>query len=125
MDDANKNRGTIVFAFGKLLLASYLITGIFLLVLSLLLYRYHISERTVNIGITLTYCLSTFLAGFLAGKSKKKRKFLWGLALGAAYFVILCLISLAVKGSLKQISGDFLSTLILCMGSGMLGGMIS
>ncbi|MBE5872566.1 MAG: TIGR04086 family membrane protein [Lachnospiraceae bacterium] len=125
MDDASKNHGTIVFAFAKLLLASYLITGVLLLILSLLLYRYHISERIVNIGITLTYCLSTFLTGFLAGKSRKKRKFLWGLVLGAAYFVILCLISFTVKGSVKLICGDFLSTFILCMGSGMLGGMIS
>jgi putative membrane protein (TIGR04086 family) len=115
----------LLLVFGKLLFASYFITGILLLCLSMLLYKFHISQSVVNIGIVVIYCLSTFFTGFLAGKSRKQKKFIWGLLLGVAYFVLLCLISLAVNSSIKDLSGNFLTSLLLCAGSGMLGGMFS
>lgn len=125
MENKSNTYGRIFFSFGKLLAASYFITGILLLLLSMLLYKFHISQSMVNIGIIVIYCLSTFFTGFLAGKSKKQKKFIWGLLLGAAYFALLCLISLAINSSIKDLSGNFLTSMLLCVGSGMLGGMLS
>jgi putative membrane protein (TIGR04086 family) len=109
----------------KCLLFAYILTGALLLVLALLLYRLGLSEKMVSAGIIVIYVAATFFAGFLAGKRLKSRKFLWGLALGCAYFLILVLVSLVVNRSLGELADSFFSALLLCAGGGMLGGMLS
>lgn len=109
--------------FLKFLLLSYILTAILLLVLAFLLYRFQIGGKAVALGVILIYLLSTFLGGFLAGKKAKSRKYLWGLALGGAYFLILAAISL-LTGCADGGVG-FLTALLLCLGGGMLGGMVS
>ena len=118
----------------KSLLSAYIITGILLLFLALLLYKFQLSEPKVNIGIIIVYVISSFLGGFLEGKMMKARKFLWGAAAGLLYFAIgtlyvpfaiLALISLAVNQSFGGGSSHFVTTLILCTAGGTLGGMVS
>ena len=55
----------------KALLASYIVTGLLLLVLALLLYKLRLSESAVNVGIIAVYVVSCFLGGFLEGKMMK------------------------------------------------------
>ena len=50
----------------KAILCAYIVTGIMLLVLTLLLYKMGLSEQNVNAGIILTYVISTFSGGFVA-----------------------------------------------------------
>lgn len=109
----------------KCLLCSYIITIGLLLLLALLLYRFQLKENVVSIAIILIYIIATFVAGFIAGKRMQNRKFLWGLFVGAVYFVILLIISLIVNHTVKDVSTNLLTTLVLCAGSGMLGGMVS
>ena len=109
----------------KCLLLSYLLTTGLLLLLALMLYRFGLSEKIVSICIIAIYIIITFLAGFLAGKREGNRKFLWGLMMGSLYFVILIVLSLIVNHGLSGVSGNLLTVLMLCGGSGMLGGMIS
>ena len=109
----------------KCLLISYLLTTGLLLLLALMLYRFGLSEKIVSICIIAIYIIVTFLAGFLAGKREGSRKFLWGLMMGSLYFVILTVLSLIVNHGLSGVSGNLLTVLMLCGGSGMLGGMIS
>ena len=109
----------------KALLASYIVTGAFLLVLALLLYKLQLSESIVNIGIIAIYVISCFLGGFLEGKMMKTRKFLWGGAFGLLYFVVLAVISLAASQGFSGSSSHFVTTLILCMAGGTLGGIVS
>ena len=47
----------------KSLLCAYVVTGIMLLILTLLLYKAGLSEENVNAGIILTYVISTFAGG--------------------------------------------------------------
>ena len=108
----------------KCLLLSYLLTT-GLLLLALLLYRFELTEKVVSVCIIGIYILVTFLAGFLAGKREGSRKFLWGLLLGGLYFLILIVISLTVNQGMGEVGGNFFTVLILCCGSGMLGGMLS
>lgn len=107
----------------KALLASYLLTGGLLLLLAGLLYRFRLDEGKVQIGIILIYILSCFAGGFLAGKMMKSRKFLWGVLLGLLYFLVMTLVTLAVNRTLQDGTTSFLTTFLLCMGGGMLGGM--
>ena len=109
----------------KCLLISYLLTTGLLLLLALMLYRFDLSEKTVSICIIGIYIIITFLSGFLAGKREGSRKFLWGLLMGGLYFSILIVISLVINQGMNEVSGNFFTVLILCCGSGMLGGMLS
>ncbi len=109
----------------KALLCAYIMTGILLLVLTLLLYKAGLSEGNVNAGIILVYVISTFSGGFVMGKLAGNRKFLWGLLSGVVYFLLLLLISAGIYHSLQSDAAALATTFLLCAGGGMLGGMIS
>lgn len=109
----------------KCLLVAYLLTALLLLLMALLLYRFSLSESMVSIGIIAIYLLTTFLAGFMMGKKNKTRKYLWGLMIGAIYFIILFLVSLISGGNVSHMSVNSFTVLLLCCGGGMLGGMLS
>ena len=104
----------------KSLLFSYILTGVFLAVLSFLLYKLGLGEKIVTIVIIGIYVIATFFAGFMAGKKMKSRKFLWGLLEGRAYLRS----ALAGKDGVT-FGTSFFTTLALCAGGGMLGGMLS
>lgn len=109
----------------KCLLFSYLLTTGLLLLLALMLYRFGLSEQIVSICIIAIYVIVTFLAGLIAGKREGNRKFLWGLLIGTLYFLVLLIVSLMVNHGMSSITGNFFTVLMLCAGSGMLGGMVS
>lgn len=109
----------------KCLLFSYILTGGLLLLLAFLLYKLHLPEKVVNVCIILIYIATSFFAGFITGKKKGKRKFFWGAAMGALYFLVLFVISSVVNHAFPQLSSSFTTTMLLCVGSGMLGGMLS
>lgn len=109
----------------KALLVSYVLTGMLLLALAGLLYRFQLDEGKIQIGIILTYILSCFAGGFLTGKTMKNRQFLWGMLLGLLYFAVMALVSLAVNRELSESLSAFVTTFLLCVGGGMLGGMLS
>ena len=115
----------ILIPLMKCLLASYIVTALLLMLLALLLYKLRLSEQIVSIAIIVIYILATFLAGFLAGKCMQTRKYLWGLTLGLTYFLIIAAISIAINHSSDLLNTHFITTLILCTASGMLGGMLS
>lgn len=120
-----KADGRILVDMLKALLCAYIMTGILLLILTLLLYKAGLSEENINAGIILTYVISTFSGGFVIGKLIGVKKFLWGLLLGVLYFVLLMLISLGIYHSLQSDVVNLVTTFLLCAGGGMLGGMIS
>ena len=109
----------------KALLASYVVTGFMLLFLAGLLYKFRLDDGKIQIGIILTYIFSCFTGGFLAGKMMKSRQFLWGTLLGTLYFVIMLVVSAAVNHEVQSISGSMITSFLLCMGGGLLGGMLS
>lgn len=124
-ESAGEDGGIPVIFLLKCLLFSYIITGGLLLLLALLLYRFGLSEKIVAIAIIVIYVAATFFAGFVAGKKIKNRKFIWGLLLGLAYFMVLAVVSLIVNHSISDLTTGFFTTLALCAGGGMLGGMLS
>lgn len=109
----------------KGLLVTYLFTGILLVLLSLGLYRFGLSQQQVGIGIYIVYFLSGLFGGFLMGKIAGSKKFLWGIAMGAMYFAVLFLISIGVNHGILGNAIGILANLALCVGGGMLGGMLA
>ena len=109
----------------KALLAAYLVTGALLALLTALLYKLELNEKAVSAAIVAIYVSSTLIGGIAIGKMAKVRRFLWGMGLGLVYFALLLLITLGVYHSLSTDGVDLATTLILCAGGGMAGGMIS
>ena len=113
------------FFFVKTLFFSYLLTGILLFALAFVLYKLRLSNTQIQTGIYFIYILSCFLGGFLAGKRMKNRRFLWGMLMGARYFVVLFLVS-SLAG--KPIESGFTHLALvfgICLAGGTSGGMLS
>jgi putative membrane protein (TIGR04086 family) len=108
----------------KCLLFAYILTALFLALLAFLVDRAGLGEKAVSAAITAIYVAATFLAGFLAGKRLENRKFLWGLLEGLAYFCILAAVSFLWGSGEPDAGRGLLTTLILCLAGGMLGGML-
>lgn len=109
----------------KSLATAYLITGILLLFTALVLFAAQPKESLVSAGILAIYVLSTFFGGLLAGKGIGSRKFIWGMATGALYFLVLLAASWAYSRTGRAGAGELVTTLLLCLGGGMLGGMLA
>ena len=119
-----KNGVPIMFS-GTCLILSYLFTGALLMLLAFLLYQFELSAEICSGGVIVIYIMANLLSGFLTGRRMGTGKFAWGLGMGIAYFVILAVVSLCVNHSTLAVANDFLTTFLLCAGSGMLGGMLS
>ncbi len=128
MEKKMKERGSIeakVFWMLKALLCSYAVTGILLILLTVLLYKLNLDEQKIMAGISAIYIISAFAGGFAAGKMAKVKKFAWGMITGILYFVLLLLISFGIYHTVQESGGNLLVTFLLCAGGGMLGGMVS
>lgn len=113
-----------IIALLKCLMAAYVLTGIMLVLLAAFLYKLQLGENIVEIGIIVVYVISSLLAGLFFSKGAKSRRFLWGMAAGAAYFLIICAVSIAMEPDFAVLSNSCITTMAICIGSGMLGGMI-
>mgnify|MGYP000644708831 CR=1 FL=1 len=107
----NHGKKGIIYAENlvKALLCAYLVTGMFLLILALLLYKAGLSEENVNLGIILIYVIGTFSGGFVMGKLEGQKKFLWGLGTGVVYFVLLLIISFGMYREVSSGGRRFVS----------------
>ena len=109
----------------KSALASYIVTGLLLLLLTFSVYRFEIEEYIVNMGIVATYLTSTFTVGFIVGKLTQKRKFLWGILVGVLYIGLLYGISYGLYGKMDVQETENLMPIFMCIAGGMVGGMMS
>ena len=117
-----EKKAPVIFLL-KCLLFSYIVTAALLLLLAFLLFKLGLTEKIVSIAIIAIYVAATFLAGFLTGKRMGSRRFFMGYVY--LFFLVLVAISLAVNHSVKELTDSFLTTMVLCAGGGMLGGMLS
>lgn len=109
----------------KALLFAYLITGIYLVLLALLLFWLDAGEKVISAGILLGYVLSSFAGGFMAGHIQKRKRYLWGLLAGSLYGGVLFLVSVICSGRWDLSLSHALTVMLMCMGGGMLGGILS
>ena len=108
----------------KSMIVAFIVTVVLLVALAFATYQFQWGENIVSLAVVAIYVAATVSAGRIAGKRAPKRKFLWGLAAGFAYFLILAVVSLAVNGQGAFASGTFLTTALICLAGGMLGGML-
>ncbi len=118
--------GQKVFSLIKALAASYIITAILLLITAFAMYKLGIGETTINLLIIIIHVLASFTGGFSCRKDGKgEKKYIWGLALGAAYVLIIGIVSFIMNGTINFSAAASLTNIILCLAGGMLGGMLS
>ena len=120
-----KDVGRKVMWVLKSLLASYIITGILLLILAFLVYKFELDEQVVVGGIVSIYIISTFMGGFIIGKLTEVKKFLWGMIIGTIYVLLLFAISYGLYREFNTNGLNTISTIILCVGGGTFGGMLA
>ncbi len=109
----------------KALLLSFLATALLILIFAFFMYKFNINENVIDVGVSFIYIISCGLGGFYIGKIEGERKFMWGLAVGALYLMVLLVVSLIVGGENSLLSGNILSLILLCLGGGTLGGMLA
>ncbi len=112
-------------SMGKILLVMYGVTAVLLFLLAVLVQKLGMEKGAISIGICAVYVISCFLGGFLAGKVQHTKKFIWGILLGLSYVMIMLAVTLAVKHGFHASASAFAVNLSLCLGGGMIGGMIS
>lgn len=120
--DAKQNPANVIFLA---VFVMFVISGLLLLLLAMLLFKLELSEEMVKVGIVVIYVVSGLVGGLIMGKRMREQKFLWGLAAGSIYFALLLVMSLLFRGDIEFELSRVLTTAILCMTSGMAGGMIS
>ena len=108
----------------KILLAMYLVSGLLLIILAVLVSRVEQEELVANVGVIVVYVVSCALGGFLTGRMRGERKFLWGMLLGVIYFAILLAVSLVISGGELPDWMHLVTAMAICAGSGMAGGML-
>ena len=95
----------------KSLLCAYVVTGILLLLLALFAYKLNLEEKQVTIAVM--------------AKWNRVRKFWWGMLVGEGYFMLLLIVSLGLYHLLKNDGVNVVTAMFLCLGGGLLGGMLA
>lgn len=117
--------GSPAAAIGMAVFVMFVVSGLLLLLLAFLLYRFELAEGIVRGAVVGIYIISGFCGGFLLGKKQKTKKYLWGFIGGVCYFAILFLFSATMKKGIDFNLTKILTCFILCSASGMTGGMLS
>ena len=124
MERAEGNNKIVLKVLSTLLIM-YILTGAALFLLAFLLYKMELTENVVTIGIMVIYVVAGLVGGIIIGKRMKTRRFLWGIIMGAAYFLVLLIGSVLMNRGLTSDGLHIAMTLLMSMGAGMIGGMVS
>lgn len=111
--------------FLKAFFVMYILSGLMLVLLAYIVSQVEKQETVARIGVIVIYILSCLVGGFVMGKWKKQRKFLWGMLAGLLYAIVLVGIAVVIGGGSLPSIAFLLTALCICTFSGMLGGMIS
>ncbi len=108
----------------KGIVLAYAVSAVLLLVLAFLMFQWDVSEGVIRGGIIFAYVFSCFISGMIVSRYHTGRKYLWGILMGAAYYVILLVTSMICNRAIFMSIPGILPALFLCLSGGMLGGML-
>ena len=124
-DINEKNKNTSIIDIPIAILVGFSITCVGVIILALCLLLLSLSEEMIDWGILVLYILSCFMAGFVIGKRRKTRRFLWGIFIGIMYYSLLFAATFFVVSSTDTNIYDVVTSLLVCCGSAAFGGMLS
>lgn len=114
----------IVKNYMIILVIQILLTVVILFATSAIIWKCAGDESMVSAVVTGTYIIVSLVGGFTAGKMFEKNRYLWGILAGILYFAVLIAAGAAIFKTFKYESSMIING-IICMTSGMVGGMIS
>lgn len=114
-----------IWGWVKTLFLSCVLSVILFFLCAFILYRIKGSTELAGKMVLGIYLLSCMLGGFLNGRRVGKRRLVCGLATGALYFAILFVISWTFRTSDTGMLAGLLAPLIVCLGGGAAGSIIS
>lgn len=109
----------------KGLIVAYFVTAVLLLVIAFLLWKWNIGGKVIGGGMIAIYVLSSLIGGLYLGKKQKERKFLWGILMGVLYVFLLLFAAVLTHGIAGIWGKETIFAIIICVLSGMLGGMVA
>ncbi|MGN0205146.1 MAG: TIGR04086 family membrane protein [Coprococcus sp.] len=106
------------------ILMSTAVTMALIFIMALLMYVADVGSMGIKIGVHFIYIAAALAGGWIAGRKAGFKKFLWGLLSGFLYYLLVCVIA-ALSGGMDA-HGFRIQTVpaLICIGSGMLGGML-
>ena len=104
-------------------LIAYAITCIAFLGYAMLITYTNMSEDSLPIVVAVTTFLSVLVAGFDAAKGAKTKGWLWGMAAGGVYVLVMAIIMVILLPGFA-IDGRTFTTTAIGIAGGALGGMI-
>ncbi len=75
--------------------------------------------------LILFFCLAAFLGGRYFAKHAESRRFLWGIAFGAVFFMLYAVVTYFLSADGALLSGNAITFLISSLAAGCVGGMLS
>lgn len=114
-----------VLSFIKAMLLSYILSTAIVFVLAFLFYQFDIRDEQLRVGILCAYALACLFGGFYIGKKLHKRQILGGLCVGLMYYCVHIVLMLIVEGISPVQIIPATALALLCIGSGMMGGILS
>lgn len=121
---SQSKNNTLLLSLTKGLVFGYMITAFFFILMAFILtYTNMLNNPThQNVVLIIVTVIAVIVAGLKTARSYKDTGWLWGGTCGLLYFIIFFIISYLVRGNIS-ISSNGLSMLLLCLGSGALGGV--
>ena len=104
-------------------LIAYAITAIAFLAYALLVTYTNMSEQSLPMVVAITTLLSVMVAGFDAAKGAPSRGWLWGMAAGFVYVLIMAIVMVTLLPTFS-VDGRTLLTILIGIAGGGLGGML-
>lgn len=117
---------THLIRVAKTLSVSVLLAAVLLMGLAYVLYKTDFTGIVEHVMVVLIYLLPCLVGGYLLGRMEGQKKFLWGAALGSAFFLLLLLGAVLTPGMEGGLDwGERLRVFMICALGGMAGGMLS
>lgn len=118
-------KGSGGVAFLVILGGMFLLSAALLAALSAIMLKNGMGAGFISGGVIAAYVISCLVGGFCMGQFMGKHKFIWGILIGVCYFGILFLAGRAIYHTGIKADIQFISSFMICMVAGMLGGMLA
>lgn len=109
----------------KKLIMAYVLTTILLALFAFFMYKMNLSDTVGYAMLLVSYLVPTMFAGWRMGKQVEKRQFVWGMLLGLGYFLLLLFVSFIGNNYFFVNYQKLVLVGVICIFSGMFGGMLS
>lgn len=114
-----------IWGWIKTLLISCLLSVILFFLCAFILYQMKGNSETAGKMVLGIYLISCLAGGFLNGKRVGKQRLICGLVTGVLYFLVLFLVSWTFRTPDSGMMTGLLAPLIVCLGGGVAGSVLS